>query len=152
MSKNILKNNGFNNSEIAKEAYKISKKILNDENLKFIFAENSTAELPFQIHLPKLNNLLVSGIIDRVINNKNEIIAVDFKSNLLVPENNKNIPTGVLNQMAIYQEALSIIYPDKEIKLAILWVQNSTLMYLDKLHLRNLLDQSLALDLLKFDS
>jgi len=152
VSKNILKNNGFNNSEIAKEAYKIAKKILNDENLKFIFAENSTAELPFQIHLPKLNNLLVSGIIDRVINNKNEIIAVDFKSNLLVPKNNKNIPTGILNQMAIYQEALSLIYPDKEIKLAILWVQNSTLMYLDKSHLRNLLDQSLALDLLKFDS
>ena len=150
--KNILKNFGFHNLEIINEALDQVKKILTNKNLQFIFSDSSNAEVPFQMHIPRLNNLLFSGIIDRIINSKNKITAIDFKSNFIVPDNENEVPIGILKQMAIYQEALSIIYPDKKIEIAILWIRNSKLMYLNSLHLRALLDEPLTLDLSNSDS
>ena len=151
-SKNILKNSGFYDLEIMNEALNQVKEILTDKKLHFIFSDNSNAEVSFQMHLPRLNNLLFSGIIDRIIFTETTVTAIDFKSNFVVPDNENEVPTGILKQMAIYLEALTIVYPNKEIEIAILWIKNLKLMYLNKLNLRTLLDQSLTLDLSNIDS
>ena len=134
------------------EALNQVKEILTDKKLHFIFSDNSNAEVSFQMHLPRLNNLLFSGIIDRIIFTETKVTAIDFKSNFVVPDNENEVPTGILKQMAIYLEALTIVYPNKEIEIAILWIKNLKLMYLNKLNLRTLLDQSLTLDLSNIDS
>ena len=151
-SENILKNSGFYDLEIMNEALNQVKKILTDKKLHFIFSDNSNAEVSFQIHLPRLNNHVFSGIIDRVICTEKKVTAIDFKSNFIVPDNENEVPTGILQQMAIYIEALTVVYPNKEIEIAILWIKNLKLMYLNKLNLRTLLDQSLTLDLSNIDS
>ena len=113
------------------------------QKLKFLFQSNSIAETPFQITLPELNNTLFAGVIDRIVVLKKEIIAVDFKSNFLVPKIDKDVPIGLLRQMAIYFRFLEIIYPTKEINIAILWTKTSNLMFLDKILLKKCLQSVL---------
>ena len=63
-----------------------------------------------------------------------------WKSNFVVPDNENEVPTGILKQMAIYLEALTIVYPNKEIEIAILWIKNLKLMYLDDFSVISTLD------------
>jgi len=55
-------------------------------------------------------------------------LAVDFKSKRQVPEGPEAIPEGFLRQMAAYGAALAQVYPDREIKTAILWTATQSLM------------------------
>ena len=55
----------------------------------------------------------------------------------------KEVPNGLLRQMAIYFRSLEIIYPTKEINIAILWTETSNLMFLDKMLLKKCLQSVL---------
>jgi ATP-dependent helicase/nuclease subunit A len=81
--------------------------------------------------LETLNGQKVIGKIDRLIVNENHVLAVDFKSNVVVPKNLKEVPKALLAQMGAYQESLRVIFPDKEIQTAILWTENEFLQELD---------------------
>jgi ATP-dependent helicase/nuclease subunit A len=59
------------------------------------------------------------------------VLAVDFKSNRILPENTNDIPEGLLRQMGAYAVALAQIYPDRQIETAILWTAAPRLMPLD---------------------
>lgn len=143
ISYNILKNSGYGNIKTIEKATDRAIKILHDDKLKFLFQSNSIAEAPFQVNIPELNNTLFSGIIDRIVVLEEKIIAVDFKSNFLVPKMDKEVPNGLLRQMAIYFRSLEIIYPAKEINIAILWTETSNLMFLDKMLLKKCLQSVL---------
>ena len=143
ISYDILRNSGFENIQTIEKATEHAIKILRDDKLDFLFQSNSIAEAPFQINLPELNNTLFAGVIDRIVVLEKEIIAVDFKSNFLVPKINKDVPNGLLRQMAIYFRFLEIIYPTKEINIAILWTETSNLMFLDKVLLKKCLQSAL---------
>ena len=143
ISYNILKNSGCGNIKTIEKATDRAIKILHDDKLKFLFQSNSIAEAPFQVNIPELNNTLFSGIIDRIVVLEEKIIAVDFKSNFLVPKMDKEVPNGLLRQMAIYFRCLEIIYPAKEINIAILWTETSNLMFLDKILLKKCLQSVL---------
>ena len=140
---NILKNSGFENFESRKNAIKTSIKILTDDNLKFIFNSNSVAEVPFQIKIPEVSNTVFSGVIDRIINYEESVLAIDFKSNFLVPKLVSEVPDGILQQMAVYFRSLEILYPEKKVDIAILWTETSNLMFLDNATLRNSLQSVL---------
>ncbi|MEJ6403327.1 double-strand break repair helicase AddA [Yoonia sp. 2307UL14-13] len=70
----------------------------------------------------------IHGAIDRLIITDDRVLAIDYKSNRLVPPNANATPLGVLRQMAVYQAALADIYPDREVEIAILWTHDGTLM------------------------
>jgi len=69
-----------------------------------------------------------SGTIDRLIFSETGILAVDFKTNAVVPDHEERTPDGILRQMGAYLEGLQQIYPERQIELAILWTANTTLM------------------------
>ena len=71
------------------------------------------------------------GTIDRLILGPDRVLAVDFKSNRVVPGSVDQVPEGVLRQMGAYAHALGQIYPGKQIETAILWTCDATLMPLD---------------------
>jgi ATP-dependent helicase/nuclease subunit A len=73
----------------------------------------------------------MAGTIDRLIIGPDTVLAVDFKSNLIVPETAADIPDGLLRQMGAYYEALSQIYPNKKIEVALLWTRKALLMPID---------------------
>jgi len=58
------------------------------------------------------------------------VLAVDFKTNRLVPDTPSETPDGLLRQLGAYQAALMQIFPDHRIEVAILWTATATLMTL----------------------
>lgn len=101
---------------------------LDAPHLDQVFAPHALTEVAITARLGSLDNQIMDGIIDRLIVTDSKIFAIDFKSNATVPETAGDVPTGILQQMGAYLEALKQIYPDHEISVAILWTQSARLM------------------------
>ncbi len=71
------------------------------------------------------------GSIDRLVVRAGHVLAVDFKSNQLVPPTAAEVPEGILRQMGAYADALAQIYPGHRIETAVLWTRTAILMALD---------------------
>ncbi|GFE64771.1 double-strand break repair helicase AddA [Litoreibacter roseus] len=120
--------------------------VLRAPELTDIFAPDTLAEVPVSASLPSLNGARIYGSIDRLIITEDGILAVDFKSNFVVPERAADTPDGLLRQMGAYAEALEQIYPGKKIATAILWTKTATLMTLPHDIVRSALRDAIYLD------
>ncbi len=100
-------------------------KVLQAPELTKVFAPDTLREVPISATLPDLGP--ISGQIDALLVG-DTILAVDFKSNPQVPAGPEAIPEAFLRQMAAYGAALGLVYPNREIKTAILWTATQTLM------------------------
>ena len=81
-----------------------------------------------------------------VIISKNTITAIDFKSNVNIPESDEEIPNGILAQQAVYLLALQKIYPKSDIIIAILWTKTGEVMKISHNTAINSLDTIQHLD------
>ncbi len=113
--------------------------VLSTPELAPFFGPDTLAEVGITAVLPELSNRQIDGIIDRLIIKENSVLAIDFKTNRVVPACENETPLGILRQMGAYESALRQIYPDKQIKLAILWTLNATLMEIPAEMARNAL-------------
>ena len=68
------------------------------------------------------------GVIDRLVLSESAILAVDFKSNMVVPTGPEAVPEGLLRQLGAYRHILGQIYPERRIEVAILWTRTPLLM------------------------
>ena len=91
-----------------------------------LFFGDGLAEVALTAHIPSLGQD-ISGVVDRLIVTPKRVIAVDFKTNPIVPDAAEAVPLGILRQMGAYLEALEQIYPDREIELRILWTYTATI-------------------------
>ncbi|WP_323781658.1 double-strand break repair helicase AddA [Thalassovita sp.] len=105
-------------------------KVLTEPDLQPLFTADTLAEVPISATIESLNNQRIHGVIDRLIITEKSILAVDFKTNAVVPEKAEDCPLGLLRQMAAYAHALAQIYPDHQIQTAILWTRSAQLMHL----------------------
>ena len=82
--------------------------------------------------MPKgpVDGLPMQGIIDRLVIRDNQVLAIDYKSNAVVPETPEHVPEGLLRQMGAYRAMLAQLYPDHQIDVALLWTRSATLMTL----------------------
>lgn len=71
------------------------------------------------------------GTVDRLLIWPDRVLAIDFKSNRVVPATAAETPDGILRQMGAYADALAQIYPGRRIDTAILWTRTAQLMQLD---------------------
>ena len=71
------------------------------------------------------------GVIDRLVVTDTEVLAVDFKSNAVVPERPEDVPEGLLRQLGAYHHMLGQIYPGRRIAVAILWTRGPLFMPVD---------------------
>jgi ATP-dependent helicase/nuclease subunit A len=71
---------------------------------------------------------LMSGQIDRLVVDDNAVTIVDFKNSRKVPATVEDVPDKYMAQMAAYRLALAEIYPDKDIRCALLWTRQAKLM------------------------
>ena len=85
------------------------------------------------------------GVIDRLRIAPDRVLAVDFKTNRVVPETAADVPEGVLRQLGAYLHLLRPLYPGRRIEAAILWTATAQIMRLDDAVLRAALDRA-ALD------
>lgn len=94
--------------------------------LRWIFAPDALAEVPVTADLPGLGRM--HGIVDRLLVLPDRVVAVDFKTNRVVPTEENAVPEGVLRQMGAYAVALAQIWPGKDIETGILWTANASYM------------------------
>lgn len=99
--------------------------VLTQPDFAALFGPDTLAEAPITADL---NGKPLVGTIDRLLVTQDRVLAVDFKSNLLVPETVAAVPDGLLRQMAAYHTALAQIYPDKQVEVALLWTRTAQLM------------------------
>lgn len=72
----------------------------------------------------------ILGAIDRLLVEEDRVLALDYKSNRLIPAAPDAVPEGLLRQMGAYAEQLAALYPDRRIETAILWTRAPRLMVL----------------------
>jgi ATP-dependent helicase/nuclease subunit A len=75
-------------------------------------------------------NLAVRGSIDRLIIHSDTVWAVDYKTSPNVPKNVDDIPLSYRLQMKAYNEILAQIYPQHQVRAAILWTAHPRLDWL----------------------
>ncbi len=107
-----------------------ARRVLTDPSLARIFASDTLAEVPVTA---EIDGQRLLGTIDRLIITPEEITAVDFKSNAVVPLTAADVPDGLICQMRAYAVALRQIYPDRRVETAILWTRTAVLMPLPDL-------------------
>ena len=76
------------------------------------------------------SGLVLNGVIDRLVVTEALITAVDYKTNADVPATPEAVPLGILRQMAAYRAALRGIWPDRPLRMAVLWTATRSLMTL----------------------
>ena len=68
------------------------------------------------------------GTIDRLLSGAERVLAIDYKSNALIPQTAEEVPLGLLRQMGAYAHALQQVFPKHRIETAILWTRKAKLM------------------------
>ena len=101
--------------------------VLEKADLTALFDQRSLAEVSVTATMGETR---IHGSIDRLIIADDHVLAVDFKSNVTVPETPNDIPEGILRQMAAYAHALTQVYPERRVDTAILWTRTARLMHL----------------------
>jgi ATP-dependent helicase/nuclease subunit A len=99
--------------------------VLSRPDLDFLFAPETLAEVAVTADLGGRRML---GAIDRLVIAPDHVLAIDFKSNAIVPASPGEVPDGILLQMGAYAQALCQIYPGRRIETAILWTRTGALM------------------------
>jgi len=117
--------------------------VLTDPDLTHLFTPSTLAEVPLSA---PLGNTRMHGVIDRLIIGPEKILAVDFKTNAVVPASATDTPEGLVRQMGAYAAALEQIYPGRDIETAILWTRTATLMHLAHDHVTDALRRAPHLD------
>ncbi|MEO0568357.1 MAG: double-strand break repair helicase AddA [Pseudomonadota bacterium] len=105
-------------------------RVLTKASLQPIFSKNALAEVPISADWQAGSKIRIHGVIDRLVVENNRVLAVDFKTNAVVPTEPEECPDGLLRQMGAYSYALGQIYPDHTIETALLWTRNAHLMHL----------------------
>jgi ATP-dependent helicase/nuclease subunit A len=100
-------------------------RLLKDQALAEIFAPGTLAEVAVTA---ALNGQAMLGSIDRLVIGADRVLAVDYKSNALVPETEAEMPEGIRRQLLAYATALGQIYPGRRIEVAVLWTATGRLM------------------------
>jgi ATP-dependent helicase/nuclease subunit A len=103
--------------------------VLADPALSALFAPDALAEVT---STGQLGSQRALGTIDRLTVTPDRVLAVDYKSNRLVPQSPEAVPEGILRQMGAYAALLAQIYPDREVEVAILWTATARLMPLPR--------------------
>ncbi len=119
----------------------VTQALANLERHPELFCGDALAEVDVSAYLPTLD-YAISGTIDRLILRPERVLAADFKTNAVVPERAEDTPEGLLRQMGAYLEALELIYPDREVDVAILWTETCELVSLPHAIVREALARS----------
>jgi ATP-dependent helicase/nuclease subunit A len=113
-------------SEIISEVIKV----LDNEELKYLFATNSASEVSIIADVPAIDgdNVRITGRIDRLIVSGKNIRIIDYKTDRNPPA---TIPDQYLAQLAAYHMALSRMHPEYSIECGILWTSTASVVWMD---------------------
>ena len=103
-------------------------RVLGSATMRDLCRAPGLVEVELTGSLDALGGRTVRGTIDRLIVDPDRVLAIDYKSNAIVPARPEDVPEGILRQMGAYAALLAQIYPDRRVETAILWTTDATLM------------------------
>jgi len=109
----------------AEQAIAEARSVIENDILCDIFAPDTLVEVPITA---KVGERRLHGVVDRLRITDSVVQLIDYKTNRHVPPGPAACPEGILRQMGAYAAMLSQIFPDHEIRTAVLWTANATLM------------------------
>ncbi|MGB3738447.1 MAG: PD-(D/E)XK nuclease family protein, partial [Pontixanthobacter sp.] len=83
-----------------------------------IFSADALAEVPLSA---TVDGQVVAGIADRLLIEGKRVTVVDFKTARRPPMSLDQVPYATIRQMAAYAAALGVIYPEHEVRAAVLY-------------------------------
>ncbi len=116
--------------------------VLGSAGMATLLAPGALSEVELTAPLDELGGRIVHGTIDRLLIDADRVLAVDYKSNAVVPARVEEVPDGLLRQMGAYAAMLERIYPERLIETAILWTKTGELMPLPRDIVRDALSRT----------
>jgi ATP-dependent helicase/nuclease subunit A len=97
--------------------------ILDDPSFAQIFAPGSRAEVPIVGRLPRgaAEPLGVAGQVDRLTVAKDAVLIADYKTDSAVPLHPEDVAPPYVTQLALYRAVLASIYPEKNVRAALVF-------------------------------
>jgi ATP-dependent helicase/nuclease subunit A len=113
------------------EIAKVSLQVLREPKFADLFGPDSRAELPIsgQIEVHG-QSTMIHGKIDRLLVRDKDVLVLDFKTNRPPPTRVSQVPASYLQQMATYRALLLQMWPNHQIRCALLWTDGPDLMEL----------------------
>jgi ATP-dependent helicase/nuclease subunit A len=99
--------------------------VLDHPDFAALFGPSSIAEVPV---VGLLGGRALSGQIDRLVVEGSSVLIVDYKTIRPVPASVVQVPALYLDQLAAYRAAIAAVFPDKQIRCALLWTDGPALM------------------------
>jgi ATP-dependent helicase/nuclease subunit A len=96
--------------------------ILQHPTLGPLFGPESRAEVPLT---GVIGNVVVGGLIDRLVVLPDRVLLADFKTNRRPPASVEATPVTYLRQMASYRAVLSRIFPQRAVHCALVWTREA---------------------------
>lgn len=118
-------------AEACDEMIKTALGIIEIPDFAHLFASGSRAEVPIAAALPPEameGGIHMSGRIDRLVVRGEDVLVIDYKTDLRIPETPEAAPERYVAQLAAYRAALERIFPEKEVRAFILWTGAPSLM------------------------
>jgi ATP-dependent helicase/nuclease subunit A len=100
-----------------------AERVLAAPGLAAVFGADGLAEVDVAAPVPGRDDLRIAGRIDRLLVGERAVVAVDFKSNRVVPDTADGVPEGILRQLGAYRAALVPLWPDRPVEVAVLWTR-----------------------------
>ena len=111
--------------DTATKALAEARSVIEAPGLAAFFALGTLGEVPVS---GVYNSRRLHGSIDRLIFTPDRIIALDFKTNRVIPDHPGDCPEGILRQMGAYLHLLRQIYPGTMIEVGIVWTGSASYM------------------------
>jgi ATP-dependent helicase/nuclease subunit A len=99
--------------------------VLNHPEFAALFGPGSVAEVPV---VGLIGGRALSGQIDRLVVDGSSVLIVDYKTIRPVPVDLAAVPPLYFEQLAAYRAAIAAVFPDKEVRCALLWTDGPLLM------------------------
>ena len=102
--------------------------LVENKDFSELFTPGSRAEVPIVGKLSE--GVLVSGQVDRLSVNKDQVLIADFKTTRMPPRRIEEVPVAYVEQLAAYRAVLQKLYPDRPVRAALIWTEVPDLMEL----------------------
>jgi ATP-dependent helicase/nuclease subunit A len=117
----LERSGGVADADMRKESARTVCEIISDGRFAGLFGPGSLGEAPIAATLP--DGRVIAGTVDRLRIEEHRILVVDYKTGR-APERQEDIPLAHRLQMQAYSDALSVIFPDRDIHAALLYTAN----------------------------
>ena len=109
--------------------------LIDHDELSGIFSQRSRAEVPIS---GRVGNNVVSGVIDRLVIDDDQIMIIDFKTGMS-PERGVDINRSYIAQQGIYVRVLSQIWADRPVRAGLIYTEDASLYWLDGDEMREMI-------------